>query len=170
MSTLEPVKLDSSALEKSIQALVDAMAAARQDTRKLEAAAQRFDTARLEAAIGTLAGEIADVRQLAQTAVVNVRNEQPSRYTNGEIASSTSSTVLFSDNPKRMGATVYNSSTAILYVKLGTEASSSSFNVALAALTGGIGGYYEVPGGYTGPVTGVWASANGSAKTAELSL
>lgn len=157
---------DDKELRESIATLVSALNGMQADTRKLVGALQGFDTTTLEQSIGALAGEVA----AARAGVVNVQQVQPARYTTGEVASSTSSVLLFAENRDRYGATVYNSSTAILYVKLGNNASSTSFNVALAALTGGIGGYYEVPYGYTGPVTGAWASANGSALTAEMVL
>lgn len=59
---------------------------------------------------------------------------------------------------------IYNNSTQVLYVNLGaTATTTTAFVVALAA-----GAYYEVPFGYTGSVTGIWASANGSAQVTEI--
>ena len=58
------------------------------------------------------------------------------------------------------GRVVFNDSTAVLYLKFGATASSSSYTVQIAA-----GGYYEFPRPvYTGQVDGIWASANGNAR------
>ncbi len=74
------------------------------------------------------------------------------------------STTLLSANASRRGATIYNTSTAILYVKLGTTASATSFTVAMVASS-----YYEVPFGYTGRIDGIWASdQSGAAVITEL--
>lgn len=58
--------------------------------------------------------------------------------------------------------TVYNASTQVLYLKLGSGASASSYTVAIAA-----SGYYEVPPEYVGVITGLWGSANGFAYVTE---
>ena len=64
----------------------------------------------------------------------------------------------------RSGATVYNDSTAILYLALGTAAASTTdFTVKMVA-----DAYYEVPFGYTGAIRGIWASATGSARVGEI--
>lgn len=89
---------------------------------------------------------------------------QPSTATQTSVAAATSSTALLSANAARLGATVYNDSTAILYVLLGSgTASTSAYTVQVAA-----GGYYEVPYGYTGAIKGIWASATGNARLTEL--
>lgn len=154
--------------DEAIAALDESINVLTGDVRRMISTALKLDTSSLEESVGALADELSAVRGLVDEVVVSVRQEQPRRYTDGEIPSSTASRLFFTENPSRLGATIYNNSTAILYVKLGNAASSTSFTVALAALTGGIGGYYEVPYGYTGPVAGAWASANGVALVVEL--
>lgn len=79
-------------------------------------------------------------------------------------ASSASSVTLFTSNANARGRTVYNDSTAVLYVKFGGTASATSFTVAVQPA-----GYYEFPTPlYTGVVDGIWASANGNARTTEV--
>ena len=80
------------------------------------------------------------------------------------VASSATSVTLLSSNILRLGATIYNDSTAILYVKFGTTASTTSFTIKMQP-----DGYYEIPFGYTGRIDGIWASATGSARVMELS-
>lgn len=79
------------------------------------------------------------------------------------VAGSASSVTLLSAAAGRLGATIVNDSTAVLYVKFGTTASSTSYTVKLVA-----DAYYEVPFGYTGRIDGIWASATGNARVTEL--
>ena len=79
------------------------------------------------------------------------------------IASSATSTNLFPVAGSGNGRTVFNDSSAILYLKYGATASEMSYTVQIAP-----GGYYEFPGLpqtlYLGNVDGIWASANGAAR------
>lgn len=78
-------------------------------------------------------------------------------------------TTLLAANAARRGATIYNDSSAVLRLKLGSAAAADSFTMILAGNGSGIGGYYEVPFGYTGIITGIWASdAGGDAKVTEI--
>ncbi len=81
------------------------------------------------------------------------------------VASSASSVQLLASNAGRKAFAVYNESTAILYLKLGTTASLTSYTVQIP-----MNSYYESQDLiYTGEVDGIWASANGSARITELS-
>ena len=80
------------------------------------------------------------------------------------VASSATSVTLLASNAARKGATIYNESTAILYLKLGATASLTSYSAQLVA-----GAYYELPFAYTGIIDGIWASANGNARITEIS-
>lgn len=76
------------------------------------------------------------------------------------VLSSASSVSVFPASLSYHGRTVYNDSTAILYLSLSaTAASTTSYTVQVASQ-----GYYEVPGGYSGAIQGIWASANGAAR------
>jgi hypothetical protein len=79
------------------------------------------------------------------------------------VAGTAANTNLLAANAARRGAVVFNESTAVLYLKLGSASSVTSYTVQIAA-----NGYYEVPFGYTGIITGIWASANGNARVTEL--
>jgi hypothetical protein len=80
------------------------------------------------------------------------------------VAAATSSTQLMAATVNRIGATVYNDSTSVLYLNLGNTASSTSFTIKLQPED-----YYEVPFGYTGAILGIWTTATGSARLTELS-
>lgn len=89
-----------------------------------------------------------------------------------QVASATGSTQLAAANGGRRGLSVCNDSTAVLYLKLGAMASSTSYTTQVPA-----GGLYELParalgndgigGYYPGVVTGAWAAANGYAYVTE---
>lgn len=73
------------------------------------------------------------------------------------VAATTTSATLLAVNANRAGATIFNASSATLYLKLGAGASTSSFTIPMNS-----GGYLEVPYAYGGVITGVWASADPS--------
>lgn len=81
------------------------------------------------------------------------------------VASSASDVRIFAGRGDAGGRTVFNESSAILYLAFGTAAASlTSYTVQVAA-----GGYYEFPSSrfYGGEVRGIWASANGNARCTE---
>lgn len=79
------------------------------------------------------------------------------------VASSATNVTLLAANAARRGATLYNDSTQVCYVKFGTTASNTSYTVRLSSQD-----YYEVPFGYTGRIDGIWAAANGSMRVTEI--
>ena len=80
------------------------------------------------------------------------------------VGDSTTSVALLAANTTRLGGTIYNDSTADLFIALGATASTTAYTVAVPA-----DGYYELPTGWVGPVAGVWASdAGGFARVTEL--
>jgi hypothetical protein len=97
------------------------------------------------------------------SSVVLTTKQASSTGTLANVASSASSVTLIASNASRLGATIHNDSTQILYVKFGTTASATSYTVKMVA-----DAYYEVPYGYTGRIDGIWASANGNARVTEL--
>lgn len=76
------------------------------------------------------------------------------------VASSATTVTIFAEANGSNGRTIFNASTAILYLAFAATASESAYTVQVAA-----GGYYEVPWNYDGVISGIWASANGSAYT-----
>jgi hypothetical protein len=80
------------------------------------------------------------------------------------VVSTAADTIILASNAARQGATIFNDSTAILYLLLANAVSSLTvYSVQIAA-----GGYYEVPAKYTGIIKGIWAAANGNARVTEL--
>ena len=78
--------------------------------------------------------------------------------------SGTSANLVLAANAARKGATVYNESTAVLYLGLGTtNVSVTSYTVQLPA-----GALYEIPFGFTGQLRGLWAAVNGAARVTEF--
>lgn len=79
-----------------------------------------------------------------------------------QVASSATNVTLLASNPARREVIVYNASTAVLYIKFGATASSTSYTVQLAA------GDTFVDDHYSGRLDGIWASANGFAYVTEV--
>lgn len=88
--------------------------------------------------------------------------------TQTSVASSGSSVQIIAASTKyaRMGVSIYNDSTQILYLLLAAAtASNSNYTLQMAA-----GSYYEVPYNYVGEINGIWASANGNARITEYTV
>lgn len=96
--------------------------------------------------------------------VVSIGNTGGATGTSATVTASTTAKTIQAANPGRRGLTVYNDSTAFLYVLLG--AGTASTTVFSNKMQGG--GYYEIPSGFTGIVTGVWSSATGNARVTEV--
>lgn len=96
---------------------------------------------------------------------LSVASVSSATATLANVASSATSVTLLASNANRKNAVFFNDSTAVLYLKFGATASTSSYTVQIAA-----NGYYELPVGkiYTGIIDGIWASANGNARVTEL--
>jgi hypothetical protein len=82
------------------------------------------------------------------------------------VADSASSVQLVASNSARSHIAIFNSSSATLYVKFGTTATTTDFTVRIAG-----GGFYEMPAVtvYSGRIDGIWASdpGDGSAHITE---
>lgn len=95
--------------------------------------------------------------------------DAPATGTITSVNDAATSTTILAANASRKGATVFNDSTAVLYLALSdTTASATAYTVQIPA-----GGYYELPvcdgGVYTGKIVGIWASdASGAARVTEL--
>lgn len=89
--------------------------------------------------------------------------QRPATSAVAQVTSSAATGTLQAANANRLGLTIYNDSTSILYVKFGTTASATSYTVKMTADS-----YYEMPFGYTGRVDGIWTTANGFAYLTEM--
>lgn len=83
--------------------------------------------------------------------------------TQTSVAGATGNTNILVLNASRKGGTIFNDSSAIMYVKLGTTASTTSYSAQLVS-----NAYYEIPFGYIGNIDAVWVSATGNARITEL--
>jgi hypothetical protein len=96
--------------------------------------------------------------------VVSAAPAGPATAAVASVAASATSVTLAASNTARKGAMVQNDSASALYLKLGSAASITSYTCLMAS-----GSYYETPYGYTGIITGAWASAVGAALVTEVS-
>ena len=93
-----------------------------------------------------------------------VTGAKPATSVTSSVAASLSNTVLLPSNTIRLGATIYNdSSSSLLYLKLGATATTTDFTIKLFPLA-----YYEVPYGYTGEIDAIWNTASGFARIDEF--
>ncbi|MEH2305419.1 hypothetical protein [Nostoc sp.] len=67
------------------------------------------------------------------------------------VSASTTMQTLIADNSNRKGATIWNYSNGPLCIDFNNSVSKTSFAYKISA-----GGYYEIPFGYTGIVSGIW--------------
>lgn len=122
-------------------------------------------------AAGTLATAANQTSQITQetTTATNttslVANLKAATATLSNVSAATSSTALLAATAGRKQAMFFNDSTAILYLKMGTTASTTSYTVQIPA-----GGYYELPSPsvYTGIIQGIWSAVNGAVRITEL--
>ena len=98
-----------------------------------------------------ITGSIVSVQDINTTATVTSSNGV------------TSTVTLLAANTLRRGALFYNDSSKILFLKLGSAATTTDFSVRLSSQ-----GYYEVPNNYVGIVTGIWNGVNGAVYITEI--
>lgn len=92
--------------------------------------------------------------------------DSSSSATRTQVADSATDVLVLAANTSRVGATIFNDSSALLYLGLGTTTVTST-NYSLKIFSNG---YYEVPFGYTGQIRGIWATDpnDGAARITEL--
>jgi hypothetical protein len=88
---------------------------------------------------------------------------QPSH---SSVASAATSQTILAANPRRHGATIVNTDTNALYLRMGTTdaTTTTGYHVRLVQYA-----YYELPYGYSGAITGIWdADGAGAANVCEF--
>lgn len=124
------------------------------------------NTAAVKAAsTAAVATDPALVVAISPNNIINTAETTSSTSTVTSVVAATSTTSLLASNAARKNAVFYNDSTAILYLKLGATASTTSFTVQVPSQ-----GYFEMPIGkmYTGAIDGIWSAVNGSVRITEL--
>ncbi len=80
------------------------------------------------------------------------------------VASSLTSVALLPVNANRKGLSIYNESTAILYIAFAGTATTSAYTIQVPANSS----YQASAPVYTGAISGIWSAANGFARITEL--
>lgn len=114
----------------------------------------------------TATGPVTDTQLRASAVPVQAAPRAATTATLTNTASSASNVAnLVALNTNRLGLTIFNDSSAILFLKYGTTASATSFTYEIPALA-----QWEMPVDptYTGRIDGIWASANGNARITEF--
>ena len=149
----------------------DTAAAAQGSKARVAIAANELSAGLLSPAVQLLASDAttADNRVPASATLgLTVRATPAGTATLANVASSITAVTLLAANAGRLGMVIENESTSVLYVKFGTAASATSYTYSMAANT-----RLDTRSSrseYTGIVTGIWVTANGSARTTELSV
>lgn len=102
------------------------------------------------------------------TAGLNVHAGKAATATLTNVTASVTSVQLLAANTARLGVVFYNDSTAILHLKFGVTASTTSKTVEIPN-----DDWLAIPGDmgilYTGRIDGIWDAANGACRITELS-
>ena len=93
----------------------------------------------------------------------STHQQNSSTATGSTISAVTTSVILLAENSSRLGATIQNNSNGRLYLDFDLSVTSSDYAIKMDP-----GAYYEVPYNYTGPIAGVWSTANGNALIREF--
>lgn len=102
----------------------------------------------------------------ANTTAWLVQQQRAATATQTTVNDNSSSGTILASNANRLGATIANDSSAVLYLRLSSSAATSTnYTVRMVQYS-----YYEVPSGYTGAITGIWASDpnDGGARVTEI--
>lgn len=113
----------------------------------------------------------ATTTQIVDAAGAHVRPGKATAAAVSVVAASATSVTLAASNTARLGLTVHNdSSTATLYVKLGSGAAISGPSSFTDKVLPGDTWYHPDTNGavYTGLVAGIWSTASGQALVTEL--
>lgn len=97
---------------------------------------------------------------------ISVGSQAASTATVTSVADTASSATLLSANTDRLGGSIFNDSTAILYVRYGTSAASTtSYTVQVPP-----NWMHPILANYTGQINGIWATdpGTGAARITEL--
>jgi hypothetical protein len=112
-----------------------------------------------------LNGRLQRIAQRVTSLIALFKTSQPATGASTAVASGTGAVTILAANANRIGATVFNDDANILYLLLGAGTVTTSLYTAQIPTNG----YYEVPFGFTGILTGLWAAdGSGSARVTEI--
>lgn len=104
-----------------------------------------------------------EVNSMPLTNPITVQQPVATSVTATSVTAATTSGTILAANATRKGGTIWNASTATLFIELGATASLTAYSAQIAP-----GGYYEIPFNYTGVLSGIWSAVNGSALVREF--
>lgn len=85
-----------------------------------------------------------------------VESKNPTNTTVVRINANISNVTLLNSNENRLGASIWNDGNKKLFLKMGTNCSTTSFSVILIP-----NAYFEIPYNYIGQIDGVWENGVG---------
>jgi hypothetical protein len=122
-----------------------------------------YNRARVPAA-WTVILEESDAMPIANPVTATVTFPSAAAATSTTVAAATVTTAIVAANANRKGLTIFNNSTARLYLDHDASVSATDFAVLLEA-----GGFYEVPREYAPlAMSGIWTAVNGNCLVREF--
>jgi hypothetical protein len=111
-----------------------------------------------------------DYMPISQTDLFSAVNGSSGTANQTSITSVITPVLILAANTNRRSFTIYNSSTKILYLKLGAYVTGATQSQAIAdsGIVIPASGIYEPPLNYTGVINGIWSAANGNAIVQEF--
>jgi len=94
---------------------------------------------------------------------INKLVQRPTTGAQSSVSASITNVTLLASNSGRLGATLYNDSTSIAYVRFAATATSSNFSVKMFPED-----FIEIPFGYTGIIDCIHVSATGAVRITEF--
>jgi hypothetical protein len=118
-----------------------------------------------EATLAAAAASLSVLDDWDESDRAKVMLPRPATGTVSVVADNAASVTVLASNANRLGAIITNDSSALLFLKAGATASTTSYTVALYQY-----GSWQVPFGYTGIIDGIWASdpGDGAARVTEF--
>lgn len=114
-----------------------------------------------------LNGRLQRIAQRLTTLIAAVGVAKSATATPTNVPAAITTTTLLAANANRLGGSIVNDSTAILYILLGSgTASATNYSYVVDGKTT-VGGTFEIPEGWTGAIQGIWATATGNARVTE---
>ena len=116
----------------------------------------------------TVAVKAANTAAVGPDPALVITPRLPPSATVTSVAAAVSAQTILSSNTNRFGAVVVNDSSAVMYLKLGSSATTSSYSYSIPGYGAAPFANWECPAGYTGIITAVWSSATGNARVTEI--
>lgn len=155
VTSMTPLKIDGSAVTQPVSAAALPLPSGAATSAKQPALG----------VAGTPSVDVLSIQGISNGTAILTKYTRSSTAAVSNVSAAATDTLVLATNANRIVATVFNDSTATLYLKFGSGSSSTSFTVMLSR-----NDFIEISGNdYTGALYGTWSSATGAARVTEVS-